>query len=82
MSLQTGNLLTGGLYLAVDFYPDEASEHGEIISGYRVIPGTSSGGLSQLSAQMSDFLNKLNSLNVEKTLANIDTTLTNYASRG
>jgi len=79
MTLQTGNLLTGGLYLAVDFYPDEKTEYRETISNYRVIPGTSSGGISQLTAQMSDFLTKLNNLNVEKTLTTIDATLDNYA---
>jgi paraquat-inducible protein B len=79
LSLQTGNLLTGGLFLEFGFYPTEGREQIEAIANYKVIPSTSSGGLSQLSAQMSDFLNKLNNLNIEKTLVSIDKTLLQFS---
>jgi len=79
LSLQTGNLLTGGLFLEFGFYPNEDHEQLETIANYKIIPSTSSGGLSQLSAQMSDFLNKLNRLNIEQTLVSIDKTLLQFS---
>ena len=75
VSLQTGNLLTGGLFLEIGFFPDEDIVPTEVLANYKVIPTTSSGGLSQLATQMSDFLNKLNNLNIGQTLAGIDKTL-------
>jgi len=79
ISLQTGNLLTGGLFLEVGFFPDEETPPTETLANYKVIPTTSSGGLSQLSAQISDFLNKLNSLNIQQTLTSIDKTLLQFS---
>ena len=77
--MQTGNLLTGGLFLEFEFFPDKTPvEALEIIAGYKILPGTSAGGLSQLSAQMSEFLNKLNSLELTQTLASVDNTLDGY----
>ena len=78
VALKTGNLLTGGLFLEIGFFPDEETAPIEMLANYKVIPITSSGGLSQLSAQMSDFLNKLNNLNIEQTLAGIDKTLLQF----
>ena len=77
MSLQTGSLLTGGLFLEIDFYPDRKIDQLKTMSKYKVIPGTSSRGLSQLTAQVSEFLDKLNKLDIDNTLSNIDSTLTN-----
>ena len=78
LSLQTGNLLTGALFLEFDFYQDETTDRIETIATYKVIPGTSS-GFSQLTAQMSDFLGKLNSLKIEQTLSNLDSTLSSIS---
>lgn len=80
LSLQTGNLLTGGLFLEFEFFPDETPIKAlEVIAGYKVLPGTSAGGLSQLSAQMSEFLNKLNSLDLDQTLVSVGSTLDSYS---
>ena len=81
LSLQTGNLLTGGLFLEFDFYPNEKSDHPETIANYKVLPSIS-GGFAQLTAQVSDFMVKLNSLKIEQTLVNVDDTLSRLSELG
>ncbi|OEE51067.1 hypothetical protein A1OS_23040 [Enterovibrio norvegicus] len=44
-----------------------------------MIPSTAD-GFTQLTDQMSGFLNKLNALEIEKTLASIDDTLASFSS--
>lgn len=80
-SLQTGNLITGKLYVDIDYYENvEPAKMGEF-DGYPVIPSIPT-GLGRLEKQVSMFLEKLNDLPLEDTvkgansvLATLDTTL-------
>ena len=61
-SLKTGNIVTGALYIDMDFYPKapvvkEMHEFG----GYEIIP-TVSGGLAQIQQRLMDTLDKINNL--------------------
>ncbi|NIF20652.1 intermembrane transport protein PqiB [Candidatus Pantoea multigeneris] len=61
-SLKTGNLLSGSLYIDLDFYDNAAPYRGPAkVVGYEVIP-TVSGGLSQIQQKLVAALDKINSL--------------------
>ncbi len=72
-TLQTGNLLTGSLYVSFDFH-DEPGEIGTF-AGYDTLP-TISGGLQRIERQVSQLLSKLNDLPVDKTMSELNRTLT------
>ena len=90
-SLKTGNLVTGALYIDLDFYP-KAPPRGKIqeLNGYPIIP-TISGGLAQIQQRLMDALDKINNLPInplleqatstlaqsEKTMQHVQTTLDN-----
>ncbi|HBT4636952.1 TPA: intermembrane transport protein PqiB [Klebsiella pneumoniae] len=90
-SLKTGNLVTGALYIDLDFYP-KAPPRGKIqeFNGYPMIP-TISGGLAQIQQRLMDALDKINNLPInplleqatstlaqsEKTMQHVQTTLDN-----
>lgn len=61
-SLKTGNLLSGSLYIDLDFYDNAAPYRGPAkVVGYEVIP-TVSGGLSQIQQKLVAALDKINAL--------------------
>ncbi|WNN49829.1 intermembrane transport protein PqiB [Siccibacter colletis] len=61
-SLKTGNLVTGALYVDLDFYPNAKSKDERItFNGYKVIP-TESSGLAQIQQRLMDTLDKINNL--------------------
>lgn len=61
-SLKTGNIVTGALYVDLDFYP-KAPQVKDMLSfsGYPVIP-TVAGGLAQIQQKLMDTLDKINNL--------------------
>ena len=66
-TLASGNLLTGALYVDLDYYPDQpTAEIGEF-QGRQVIPAIA-GGLGQIQHQVSQLLKKFNSLALEETV--------------
>jgi paraquat-inducible protein B len=69
-ALRTGNLITGSLYVDLDYYEDvppaEMGSKGEFNS----IPTVSS-GFAQLEAKITAILDKLQSLSLEETMAEI-----------
>lgn len=70
-SLETGNLLTGSLYVNLDFFEDvDTTALGEF-QGHPAIP-TVSTGLGQLQQQVSQLLSKLNRLPLEQSLESAD----------
>ena len=73
-SLKTGNLLTGQLYVDLDFSKD--APPGEIanIEGYQVIP-TIAGGLGELQEKLSALLDKFQALPIDKTVGNLNDAL-------
>ena len=61
-SLKTGNLLSGSLYIDLDFYDNAPAYKGpEKVDGLEIIP-TMSGGLSQIQQKLMDALDKINNL--------------------
>ncbi|MCG8709065.1 intermembrane transport protein PqiB [Brenneria sp. 4F2] len=61
-SLKTANILTGALYIDLDFYPKEkVNKELTIIAGYPVLP-TVGGGLSQIQQKLMSVLDKINNL--------------------
>ncbi|PLR41360.1 paraquat-inducible protein B [Chimaeribacter californicus] len=61
-SLKSGNLLTGALYIDLDFYPNEKPWKGpHKLGGYELLP-TTSGGLAQIQQKVMMTLDKINAL--------------------
>ncbi|MCF6434318.1 MULTISPECIES: intermembrane transport protein PqiB [Pseudoalteromonas] len=76
-SLKSGNMLTGAIYIELDFYPDAPDARVMTSSLYPTLPSVSS-GFTALSEQVTKLLNKLNDLPVNKTLDQLDGTLREY----
>ena len=68
-SLKTGNLLTGQLYVDLDFQKDAPPMTVADIEGYRVIP-TTAGGLGELTEKATAVMDKLQALPLEETVKN------------
>lgn len=74
-SLKTGNLVTGALYVDLDFYP-KVEPRGKFreFGGYDIIP-TVSGGLAQIQQRLMDALDKINNLPLNPLLQQATNTL-------
>jgi paraquat-inducible protein B len=73
-TLSTGNLLTGSLYVSLDFYEDvDASELGTF-AGRPSIP-TIASGLGGIQQKVTSLLDKLNELPLEDVALSADSTL-------
>jgi paraquat-inducible protein B len=68
-SLRTGNLLTGQLYVDLDFQKDAPPATVAELEGYRIIP-TTSGGLGELQDKATALLDKLAALPLDETVRN------------
>ncbi|MFV0278029.1 MAG: intermembrane transport protein PqiB, partial [Parahaliea sp.] len=78
-TLQTGNLVTGGLYVSLDNYPEaDVAEMGSH-KGLDTLP-TYSTGITRLSQQVSELLAKLNGLPLEQTIGDLNQTLENASN--
>jgi paraquat-inducible protein B len=66
-TLLSGSMLTGSLYVSIDYYPDEPAEVVGAFEGYSTIP-TVVGGFSRLEAQLSAIVEKVNKLPLEDTV--------------
>ena len=73
-TLKTGNLLTGALYIDADFYPKEANTQPHHFDGYDVFPSRT-GGFAEVQKQVTDLLQKLNSLPIDETITTLNSTL-------
>ncbi len=76
-SLKTGQLLTGQLYVDLDFQKDAAPAAVSEFQGYYVLPTTAS-GLGQLEEKLSAILDKVKALPLEATVANANDLLTQF----
>lgn len=75
-SLRSGNLLTGALYVDLNFYPDLPKTVGlGMLAKYPTLP-TAPGGLARIEQQVVQLLNKLNQLDIENVLTRAQTMLT------
>ncbi|WP_445001409.1 intermembrane transport protein PqiB [Halomonas mongoliensis] len=74
-SLKSGNLLTGALFVDLNFHRDLADTWtAERFADKAVFP-TTSGGFALIEAQVTDLLAKLNELEIEPLLAGLDRNL-------
>lgn len=74
-SLKTANLLTGSLFIDLDFYPNEKPLKGpQKFAGYPLLP-TVSGGFSQIQQKLVQSLDKINSLPLETMIKEAAKTL-------
>jgi paraquat-inducible protein B len=75
-SLKSGNLLTGAMFVDINFYRDEADDYlAETFSERTVFPTTST-GFAQIEYQVTALLEKLNALEIEQLLAGLERNLT------
>jgi paraquat-inducible protein B len=76
-SLKTGSLLTGAMYVDLDFQASPMPMF--ITSTYEERPvfPTSASGLAQIEAQVTNLLAKLNALEIEPVLARLEANLVN-----
>lgn len=88
-SLKTGNIITGALYVDLDFYPNAPAVTGmREFGGYKIVPAVS-GGLAQIQQKLMETLDKINNLPLnpmieqatntlsesQRTMRNLQTTL-------
>ena len=66
-TLSTGNLITGSMFIEMDYYPDEPPAELGSFQEYTTIP-TISGGLNRIGHQLTALLDKVNSLPLEDTV--------------
>ncbi|WP_158773105.1 intermembrane transport protein PqiB [Cobetia sp. L2A1] len=78
-TLKSGNLLTGALFVDLDFYDNPPPYKADTFDDIEVMPSVS-GGLAQMEAKLNALLDKLNGLDIEPVLTNLNKTLS--ASEG
>lgn len=74
-SLKTGSLLTGQLYVDLDFQKDAPAAAVTHEGGYDLLPTTASSGLEDLQAKAGALLDKFKALPIETTVENANQTL-------
>lgn len=73
-ALSIGNLLTGSLYIEMDFYSDAAPAEITNLAGLSQFPTVAS-GLDQIEAKVADLLTKLQKLPLTETLSSASTAM-------
>lgn len=66
-SLATASLISGALYITLDFYPDEEFKTAGEFAGITTIPTVKS-GIAQIERQVSKTLEKINALPLDRTV--------------
>ncbi len=74
-SLKTGSLLTGQLFVELDFQKNAPPATLASIGGYDVLPTVPASGLDELQERVAALLDKFNALPVEKTVNNANDAL-------
>lgn len=74
-SLKSGNLLTGQMFVDLDYQKDAKPAEVRDFGGYAILPTAPAGGLAQIQEQASALLAKLNALPIEKTVDNASAAL-------
>lgn len=78
-SLETGSLITGRLFVGLDYYPDSPAASVGEFRGYPKIP-TIESGLDQLTRKVGTFLDSLNDMPLAETVASANATVTQLES--
>jgi paraquat-inducible protein B len=71
---RSGNLLTGQLYISLDFYPKAEKVAFDATARPIMIP-TIPGSLEQLQEKLEGMVNKINNLPIERIAGNLDSNL-------
>ncbi len=74
-SLKTGSLLTGQLFVELDFQRNAPPATLASVGGYDVLPTVPASGIDELQERAGALLDKFNALPVEKTVANANEAL-------
>lgn len=74
-SLKSGSLLTGAMFVDLNFHRDLADEYEAETFAERSVFPTTPGGFARIEAQVTDLLDKLNGLELEPLLAGLDRNL-------
>lgn len=74
-SLKSGNLLTGQMFVDLDFQKDAKPAEVHDFGGYAILPTAPAAGLAQIQDQASALLAKLQALPLEKTVENASAAL-------
>jgi len=78
-TLETGNLITGALYVDIDIYPEmDAPDSISSFNGFTVIP-TVPEEIGQITEKMNQVLNKINQLPLEEFAKNANKLLTDLS---
>lgn len=78
-SLNTGNLLTGSLYVEIDYYPDEPPASIGNYIGYPTIPSVA-GGFSRIGNQVTTLLESINDMPLDETVTGVNETLAEFTA--
>lgn len=73
-SLKTGNLLTGALYIDIDYDQSEEEYNSQMLAGYHVFP-SQRGGFAQVQKQVMDILDKFKNLPLNDTVDTMNESL-------
>ena len=73
--LQTGNFLTGQLFVSIDFFANADPVEAKYFNGYPEIP-TISTDLGEITNNVSEILQKVNKLEIEKLVENVNLAVT------
>ncbi|WGL96175.1 intermembrane transport protein PqiB [Arsenophonus nasoniae] len=74
-ALKSANLITGALYIDLDFYPEKGQWKGPLkVADYDIIP-TVSAGLSQIQQKVVEALDKINRMPIEPMISQATNTL-------
>ena len=73
-SLKTGSLITGQLYVDLDYLKDAPPAEMAQIEGYEVLPTVAS-GLGEIQVKINALLDKINALPLDKTFGTVDDAL-------
>lgn len=79
-SLKSGNLLTGQMFIDLDFQKDAKPAEVVEFGGYTILPTATSGGLAKIQEQASALLSKLQALPLDKTVDNATEALASIKS--
>ena len=73
-SLKTGSLITGQLYVDLDFMKDAPPAEVAAVEGYQVLPTVAS-GLGEIQVKINALLDKINALPLDKTMGTVNDAL-------
>ena len=79
-SLKSGSLLTGQMFIDLDYQKDVKPAEVRDFGGYKILPTAPAGGLARIEEQASALLAKLQALPIEKTVDNASAALASIKS--